>query len=175
MKVTPAHLVLKLDTDEPIELGAFVGAFTSIGNELERFVGERYPDFKGKAEFYVREVRAGCIEADIVPILGAGMMFALNQADSIMLVEDFVRRWGTRIQAFVNRDRAAQPDSKAEVKDYLDTVLAIANDPNAKSSLSAAVFEDGKREVKIGFQFTSDEAREAISAPDCSSDSKRRS
>ncbi|REF72364.1 hypothetical protein [Paracoccus versutus] len=164
MKDAPAHLVLKLDTDEPIELGAFVGAFTSIGNELERFVGERYPDFKGKAEFYVREVRAGCVEADIIPLLGSGMMFALSQAESLMLVEDFVRRWGSRIQSFVRRDRAAQPDTKAEVKDYLNAVVAIANDPNAASSLSAAVFEDGKREIKIGFQFTSEEAREAIAA-----------
>lgn len=164
MKHSSAHLILKLDTDQPVELGAFVGAFTSIGNELERFVAERYPDFKGKAEFYVREVRAGCIEADIVPMLKVGMLFAISHAESVMLMEDFVRRWGSRIKAFVARDRASQPETKSEVKDYLNAVVAIAGGPNASSKLSAAVFEDGKREIKVGFQFSSDEAREAISA-----------
>ncbi len=163
MHESPAHLILKLDTDEPIELSAFVGAFTSIGNELERFVGQRYPDLKGKAEFYVKEVRSGCIEADIFAMLSGGMMFALSAAETSMMVEDFVRRWGKRITAFINKDRAEQPDTKAEVKDYLDAVKVIANDPEGRVSLSAAVYEDGKREVRIGFQFTNDEAKEALS------------
>ena len=42
----PAHLTLKLDTDEPIELADFVGAFTSIANEFERYVSEQYPGTK---------------------------------------------------------------------------------------------------------------------------------
>ncbi|HRO14934.1 MAG TPA: hypothetical protein PLL33_07820 [Paracoccus sp. (in: a-proteobacteria)] len=80
-----------------------------------------------------------------------------------MMVEDFVRRWGARITAFIKKDRTEQPDTKAEVKDYLDAVKVIANDPNGRASLSAAVYEDGKREVRIGFQFTNDEAKEALS------------
>ena len=53
-------------------------------------------------------------------------------------------------------DGAKQPDSKAEVKDYLDAVVAIVSDPNASSRLTAAVFEDGERKLKLGFQFSSD-------------------
>lgn len=162
MQESSAHLILKIDTDQPIELGAFVGAFTSIGNELERFVGQRYPDVKGSAEFYVKEVRSGCVEAEIFAMLSGGMMFALSAADTAMMVEDFVRRWGSRITSFIERNRDAQPDTKAEVKDYLDAVKVIANDPNGSASLSAAVYEDGKRDIRIGFQFTNKEAAAAL-------------
>ena len=35
MNDQPAHLTLKLDTSEPVEIGDFVGAFTSLANEFE--------------------------------------------------------------------------------------------------------------------------------------------
>jgi len=43
-----AHLTSKIDTKEPIELGHFVGASTSIANEFERFVREEYSGVKAE-------------------------------------------------------------------------------------------------------------------------------
>jgi hypothetical protein len=60
-------LSLKLDTKEPMELGAFVGAFTSLANEFERYIKKSYPDLSGEADLYVREVRPGSVRGSRLP------------------------------------------------------------------------------------------------------------
>ena len=59
MAVGKPHIVLTLDTKEPIELGAFVGAFTSLGNEYDRFIKQAEPDLAGEADMFVYKVRSG--------------------------------------------------------------------------------------------------------------------
>ena len=157
----PAHLILKLDTEQPIELGAFVGVFTAIGNEFERMIAQEHPSARGSVEFYVREVRTGCVEADIFPVLVGGAALLLPGIGNLMLVEDFVRRWGKRITALVRGDKAEQPQTKPELKDFLNAVSAIATDPQSTTTLQAAVFEDGERKITAKFSFTAQEAREA--------------
>ena len=78
-----AHLTLKLDTAEPIELGDFVGAFTSLANEFERFVAQEYPGAKADPRVYVREVRSGCIEADMITGLAIVTAAAIQHMDQI--------------------------------------------------------------------------------------------
>jgi hypothetical protein len=46
-----AFLTLKLDTDQPVEIRDFVGAFTSLANEFERFVEQEYPTQKQNQNF----------------------------------------------------------------------------------------------------------------------------
>ena len=53
------HIVLTLDTKEPIELGAFVGAFTSLGNEYDRFIKQTEPDLAGEADLFVSKFDPG--------------------------------------------------------------------------------------------------------------------
>lgn len=47
---------LKLDIDQPIELGEFVGAFTALASEYDRFVKADRPGEKSDATLFVREV-----------------------------------------------------------------------------------------------------------------------
>lgn len=158
----PVHLILKLDTDQPIELGAFVRSFTAIGNEFERMVSQKMPSARGNVEFFVREVRSGCVEADIFPMIAGGTMFALSHAETLMLAEDFIRRWGRRITALVIGNREEQPESKAELADYLDAVRVVLADPDARSSLKAATFRDGIRDISAEFTFDAPQAQAAL-------------
>jgi hypothetical protein len=65
-KIEP-FLSLRLDTEEPMELGAFVGAFTSLANEFERYI-KSYSDLSTEeAELFVREVRPGSVIVDLLP------------------------------------------------------------------------------------------------------------
>lgn len=160
MSDRPPHLTLRICTEEPIELGDFVGAFTSIAGEYERFVRETHPGLSGSAQIFVKEVRAGSIEADLFPYIAWAVPF-LAEADKVMLVEDFVRRWGGRITALIRGVVQEQPASRSELHDFTDAVQAIANDPNGSATLEAAVFEDGKREVRAAFKFTTTDARAA--------------
>jgi len=158
----PAHLTLKLDTAEPIELGDFVGAFTSIANEFERYVAEAYPGAQAAPTVYVKEVRSGCIEADIITGLAVTAATTLQHLDQILVLEDFVKRWGSRLTALItNRVSAGELESTAQLNDFLRATQSIASDPVASHRIEAAVFEDKQRKVRAAFKFTAVEARSA--------------
>lgn len=155
-----AILTLRIDTTEPIEIGAFVGAFTSLAEEYRREIRSNHPNADGDARIYVKEVRKGSIEADLVPyIMAAAPLVA--QMDQVMVVDQFVRTWGKRISALVQGNLLDWNPTKSEIKTLADATVAIATDPNASSTLEAVTFEDGKRLVRASFKFTTPEARDA--------------
>ena len=157
MEDHPAHLTLRIETAEPIELGAFVGAFTSIASEYERYIKQAHPDLSAQAEIYVKEVRAGSIEALLLPAVATAMPF-IAELDKVLIVEDFVRRWGARLGALISGDKKTEL-SRPELKDFSDAVRAIALDPNGSATLAAADFEDGERSIKASFTFDTKQAR----------------
>ncbi|TWB61660.1 hypothetical protein FBZ98_1011005 [Rhizobium sp. ERR 922] len=160
MRESPVHLTYTLDTEEPVELGDFVSQFVAIGNEFERFVKEQHKDLAADATFFVKEVRKGSTIVDMIPGMSIAAPFIAN-ADQIMIVEDFVRRWGSRIMALVDDKTQGSPQTKSELKDFSKAMLAVARDPNASSTLEAATFEDGIRQVKVAFKFNTQQARAA--------------
>ena len=154
-----SFLTLKIDTHEPVEIGDFVGAFTSLANEFERFVKQEHPQVKVEPRMFVREVRYGCIEADM--ITGVAVTLA-NGAAHLMVLEDFVRRWGARFNML--RTGHVPPDqlnSSPELKDWLKAVRSIIKDPTASHRLTAANFVDGARQIGASFEFSAIEARAA--------------
>jgi len=158
----PAHLRLKLDTAEPVELGDFVGAFTSLANEFERYVEEAYPGVRADPRMYVREVRSGCIEADMITGLVIAGGVVLQNMDQILILEDFVKRWGKRLTALITgRVPSGQLNTPEELKDFYNAVRSISSDPVASHNLEAAIFEDGRRDIRAGFKFTTPDARAA--------------
>ncbi len=160
MKESPVHLTYTLETKDPVELGDFVSQFVAIGNEFERFVKEQHKDLAADATFFVKEVRKGSTIVDMIPGMSIAAPFIAN-ADQIMIVEDFVRRWGSRIMALIEDKTQGAPQTKSELKDFSKAMLAVARDPNASSTLEAATFEDGIRQVKVAFKFTTQQARAA--------------
>lgn len=155
-----AFLTLKIDTEEPVELGDFVGAFTSLGNEFERYIRQQYPDAKADPRMYVREVRYGCIEADMVTGL---VVAAMNHMDQILILEDFIRRWGNRfLWLRTGEVPKGEIESSSELKDWADATKSIAADPVASHHLQATKFRDGKRDITASFTFTTPEARAAL-------------
>jgi ribosomal protein S17 len=152
-----AFLTLKIDTHEPVEIGNFVGAFTSLANEFERYVKAEYPDVKAEPRMFVREVRYGCIEADM--ITGLAVTVA-NGVGHLMVLEDFVRRWGARFNMLLTGHiPQGQLESSQELKDWAKAAQSIATDPVASHRISVAKFVDGQREIAASFEFTTPEAR----------------
>lgn len=161
-----AILTLKIQTEEPVELRDFVGAFTSLANEFERFVEREHPTAKADPRMFVREVRRGSIEADLITgftAIAPAAAAVVTHMDQILILEDFVRRWGKRFKALIS---GSVPDgeleSPSELKDFMDAAKAIASDPIAAHRLEAATFEDGQREVRAVFKFSAPEARTAL-------------
>ncbi|WP_282091149.1 hypothetical protein [Epibacterium ulvae] len=65
---SPVVLTLTIENSQPIELGDFVGAFTSLAKEYQREISGN-SNFEDDAKIYVKEVRKGSIIADLVPML----------------------------------------------------------------------------------------------------------
>lgn len=154
------HLILRIETKQPIELGEFVSTFVGIGSAYERFNDQEHPDGRGDARFYVREVRAGSIIAELVPyaigatpFLGMGMA-GIKHANDLTKFVDTVR---DKLKPYFKRNGRAPDTSKGEVADFLKTVQAVAHDEDG--NLSLAVYEDGQK--KVAFSFSSREARQA--------------
>lgn len=164
MTESRAHLTLKLDTNEPVELGNFLAAFTSIGNQAERYALEVSPGSKPDAQIFVKEVRHGSIEADLLVYIGGALAVAPTVMDQAIFVEDFVRRWGQRITGLVSGERATQPESARDLNDFKGALESVMGDPAASHRLEAATFESGKRKVKASFTFTTAEARTGLVA-----------
>ena len=155
-----AILRLRIQTKDPVEIDAFVGAFTSLAEEYRREIRENYPDADGDARIYVKEVRKKCIEADLIPYIISAAPF-VAQMDQVIIVEQFVRTWGTRISSLVTGNLADWSPKKSELKTLVDATEAIARDPNASSTLEAVVFEDGINHIRASFQFSTQDAKAA--------------
>lgn len=159
----PTHLVLKLHTREPVEVGDFVAAFTSIAGQYEDFIRQSHPELRSESAMFVREVRAGSIEADLIPMLVTAASTAIVMMDQALILENFLKLYADKIQAYLQGGRV-EAATKSELKDFMGGVIAIANDPNASASLDIAYFEDGKKKIKAGLRFKTPEARVAARA-----------
>lgn len=156
-----AHLILRIETRTPIELHDFVAAFVGFGSQFERFHDREYPEETTGAGFYVREVRAGSIIAELVPYAGAaaapvlgGLMAGVKHANDL---KKFVENYGASITKYFKRGGREPKATKGDLTDFHKTVRAVAHDPAA--SLSLAVYEDG--EQRVAFQFDTTQAKEA--------------
>jgi len=159
MDATP-HLILTIETDAPIELGDFVAAFVGLGSQFEAFYDAQHPTSRRDAKFYVKEVRAGSIVAELVPyILPAAPILAATAA-VVKNAEDllkFVETYGGKLARYFKKGGRDEDATKGDIADYLKTVAAVARDTDA--SMSMAVWQEGEKRVE--FQFTTPEARAA--------------
>ncbi|WP_194477849.1 hypothetical protein [Bradyrhizobium sp. CCBAU 53338] len=154
------HIVLNIETKRPIELGDFVSAFSSIASQYEKFVRSDYPELAGDAKIYVREVRAGSIEADLIPWAMQGLSAVVNVVEQIQIVEKFVRNYSAVLGKYLGGTKEPEA-TRSDLKDLMGSVVAIANDPNGHARLKAVVFEDGKKKVRAALSFDTLQAREA--------------
>lgn len=156
-----SHILVKLDTRDPIEVGDFVAAFTSVARQYEQYMREARPDLAAEARVYVREVRAGCIEAELVPLLVAGFAHVMSAMDKITIVDGFARFYSARIAPYFNKGGRLPDASKSDLKDFMGAVAAIANDPDGSATLSTVTYEDGERSVRAALTFDTRQARAA--------------
>lgn len=125
----PTVITLYLNNSAPIELGAFVSAFTSLASEYRKSLAAN-DEFENDAEIYVKEIRAGSIIADLVPVIVSTAPVIASHADQIWHAVKFVKSWEeliTELASGVIPERF----SKSEMKNFADAVEAIARDPDS--------------------------------------------
>jgi hypothetical protein len=157
MKGNPPHLILTIETKDPIEVGDFVGAFTSLASQYEKYVATMFPDREGSADVYVAEVKQGSIVA--VLIEWGGLL--VGAAGGAVVLDDFVDRLGKRLKKYTKSGGRDLDATKGDLKDFCNTLAAVAHDRDGSVQLEAAVFEDGKRQIRAAFKFKTSEAKRA--------------
>ncbi len=159
MEKTPVVLTLTIDNSQPIKLTDFVTAFTSLSREYSSTV-KASEDFSDEdAEIYIKEIRQGSIVADLIPIAASVVPLVVAEADKVLLAVETVDRWRERFSALL-QGTIPENASKTDLKTWAGAVASVARDPDASSTLEAATFEDGKREIRATFTFNSREAKQ---------------
>jgi hypothetical protein len=158
MKEGVPYIQLKLDVPDAIELGAFVGAFTSAANEFDRFMRLHRPDVAAEARLYVGEVRQGSIIAHLVPFMSL-LPDTVNAMSSVLTLEEFVKVYGRRLGFFKDKSEPPEGITKKELQDFGKQVEAIAGIPNSTLTMAAIEIEDGDHKVRAAFQFNTNEGR----------------
>lgn len=149
-------LTLTLDNSQPIELGAFVNAFTSLASDYRRSLEESGLD--GNAEIFVTEVRSGSIIADLLPMVTTAFPVIASSMAQVGQAVDFVNGWKDRFEK-LTEGIVPSGLSRSDLKVIANTVEAVARDPNASQKLEVVTFEDNKRQVKAAFKFDTSSAR----------------
>lgn len=152
-----AHIEVVINVDDPIELGDFVTAFTSVANQYERYMKQEHPDLKEDARLFVREIRPGSIVGDLIPSI-ASLIGTMDQA---LIVEHFVRLYGNRLGQYFKSGGRLEDASKGELKDFVGQVAAINRAKNGRGGIRAISYEDGRRQVKATIEFDVETAKRA--------------
>jgi hypothetical protein len=158
---------LKLDVHDAIELTQFVGAFTALASEYDRFMRAERPNENPDATLFVKEVREGCIEADLITwgALAVGAVVAVSGATvataaGFNVLDEFVERVGNRIRTYTKPGGRLKETSKGELNDFLDQVAAVAALPGSALHVASMEIENGDAKVRVGFHFDTNEARQ---------------
>ena len=91
-----------------------------------------------------------------------GVASLIGQMDQVLIVEQFVRLYGSRLGNYFHIGGRAPDASKGELRDFMGAVAAIANDPNGRGHIRAISYEDGKRQVKASVEFNTETAGIAV-------------
>lgn len=149
---------LKLDVEQAIELDDFVGAFTALGAEYDRYMRQHHPDLRADASLYVKQVEKGSIIAHLVPWIPVLVMTAAHM-EQVLIMEDFVRRWGSRLMVYRKLGGRAENATKGELSDIMDQVAAIANNPGSNLQLAVVELKSGEKTASASFKFDTADAR----------------
>ncbi len=165
MAAGPAHIIVKIDVERPIELGAFISAFTSIASQYDKFVREKHPEVRPEAQIFVKEIKRGSIVADLIPFLNydlrGGVASVIDPLEQMMVIDEFVRYYGDRIKGYIGGK--SDPDAtRSDLKDLMGAVEAIANDPEGSATIEAVYFEDRKKKIKAAVKFKTRDAKHAV-------------
>ncbi len=103
-----AHIIVTIDTKEPIELGDFIAAFTSLSSQYQQYIAEYHPELSSEAKIFITEIRAGSIIADLIPF---AKMFGLATVVPVMeqldVIADFVEKYGAKLKGLFSNDEKA--------------------------------------------------------------------
>lgn len=152
------YITIKLCLSEPVEVEDFARFFAAVSTQFQKYIKDELKDNSAETRIFIKSIREGSIIADLFP---DGWSSALAYMDNALIVVGFASLWSKRVRNWIaGRDDAVQ--SKSDLTEVLDTVEAIAKDPDGRAIVETAVYEQGVFRRRVALTFSSAEAREAV-------------
>lgn len=161
MEAAGAYLELRIDVREPIELSHFVRMFASLGEQYERYMLQIGRIDTSTAKIYIKRIREGSIIAELVPVVYP----IIADMDAVLIVREFGRMIRSRLIPYFEPGGRAEGANKTEIRDLMNGVVAIANDPDGKATLTSVSLREKSRdgeERELIMQFDSRQAKQAV-------------
>jgi hypothetical protein len=151
-----SYLHFKLDLREPVELKDFVSLLGALSSQYEVYAKQNSPSEASEGQFYIKEIRPGCIEGELFPKT-ADMIRIMDEA---LIVQGFLKLIFVGVGKYFRRGGRYPNATKKDLKDFRDVVEAVANDPNG-SLLLEARSKKGIFSEETVFRFDTAQARVA--------------
>ena len=121
MDTEEPHIVLNLDLKQPAEITDFLGAFLALSSQYDKYMRQAYNDIASESKIFVKEIRPGSIEAVLVPLIP----LIIDQLDKALILENFVKFYGSRLAAYFKKDGKTKKFSKGLTLTLGQRVLSI--------------------------------------------------
>lgn len=151
-------IIVTLDLQQPVEIGDFISAFSGLAAQFEKYIKTEHPDLQGRVKIYVKEVRKGSIEAELIPLAYNTIVSALDHSQ---IVGKFLKGVAAKLGVFSNKGGRLPDTSKTELTALTDTLVAVANDPDGKAAIRAVRYKKTKATTEFALEFDTDTARAA--------------
>ncbi len=158
MEENGISIVFNLDLSEPVEISDFVSAFAGLGAQFERHIRREQPDLEGEVKVFVKEVRKGSIEAELIPLAYNTIITVM---DHHQIATNFVKSLAGRFNVFRSSGGRLENGTKTELTEIVDTIAAVANDPDGRATISAVKYKKTGKTTEFLLEFDSREATAA--------------
>ncbi|MBO9589468.1 hypothetical protein [Devosia sp.] len=153
-----SFIELTIDLERPVELYDLMGMFVAIGHQFEQYLRDEHPNLVDEtSKIYVRQIRAGSIIADLIPFIPP----LIENLDRVLIVDDFVRRYGGLILKLGHGQKLPEP-RKSDLDDLMKGVAAIANDSNGSATLKSVQYDKDGEKTRVAIKFDTKQAQQAI-------------
>lgn len=133
-------LKIKINNNNPVELLELTKSMMSLASQYNRFV-ENNADYtlERKSKLMVREVRAGCIEFDLVEFISASIIPFAENTNTII---SFAKSLKSAFNFFVKGEGEEPKLNVADLKDMSNIMSMTANDTGSNLNFSTVVNGD---------------------------------
>lgn len=159
MTENDAYLSITLNTTDPIEIRNFARLFVAIDDQFRRHTEDTHPDLKGEVKIYIRELKSGSLIADIVPIIGAAIVYM----EAYVVVTGFAKKLKDIIATYMDGQKKENA-SKKDIDNVIDLCKTVAHDKDGEANIESVRYSSEGEKRNLEIKFGTPEARRAIAA-----------
>lgn len=150
MSKNSAHLLIKIDHKNPLDLIEFTTGLLSISNQYSSFMANKYPDVLDEQfKLYIRKIEEGSIITELVHMVSP----FISGMDNINIFIDFINHFKAKVSPFF-KENGRNPELNVKDLNNFNNALRLANqNSNNKLTMAAAEYSDGKRYFRQEFHF----------------------